>query len=334
MKLARYEVNKGNKVFTRYPNPDKIYCSWIFERSVNNQSRLDNFKDIEIHEGGFYVDPKIILPEDIEHLMPYYSLYGRKGGTTIPRMGYTSRGCNNNCPWCIVTKKEGRLRDNAPIEEFWDAKDNRLFLLDNDFLNSPNYKKNMEFLIEHQIKVNFHQGLNIRGITHRQASDLSVVDSYLSNFKDRGAFFAWDDKKDEKRVMRGIEMMLHHWTRRHINFYVLGGYPNGDEFDDVFYRCKILTEERIRPYIMPYYTANKRIRALKRCISTGTWRKYGLEKAWNNYKNSSSDHEPQGASATHGYVQCADVDPQVPKCSKPLDNNSLRFGHTIISRGD
>lgn len=282
MKLARHEINKGNKVFIKHQNPDKIYCSWIFKKSVCNQSRIDNFKNIEIQEGGFYVDPNKTLPEEIEHLMPYYPLY-EKEGQTIPRMGYTSRGCNNNCPWCIVTKKEGQLKDNAHIEEFWDANDKRLFLLDNDFLNSPRYKQNMDFLIEHQIKVNFHQGLQIRGITRRQAADLSVVNSYISNFKGRGAFFAWDNTYDESMVMDGIELVLEYWPRGYLNFYVLGGFPNGDEFKDLFYRCKVLTEQGIRPYIMPYHTANKKIRALKRCISLGTWKRLGLDQAWTRY---------------------------------------------------
>ncbi len=281
MKLAQEEVNQGNKVFTKHPNPHKIYCSWVFKKSVNNQTRLDTFKNVDIQEGGFYVDPSKRLPTNIEHLMPYYPLY--ENGETIPRMGYTSRGCNNNCPWCIVTKKEGRLRDAARIEEFWDAKDKRLFLLDNDFLNSPRYKENMDFLIEHQIKVNFHQGLQIRGITQRQAADLSVVNSYLSNFKDLGAFFAWDNIKDESKVLEGIELLRQYWPKRYINFYVLGGFPNGDEFKDVYYRCKVLTDKGIRPFVMPYNTANKKIRGLKRCISLGTWKKLGLDRAWKEY---------------------------------------------------
>jgi len=281
MKLARYEVMQGNKVYLKCSNPDKIYCSWIFKRNVNNQLLLDKFRGVEIVEGGFYVDPKITLPDHIEHLMPYYPLY--EDGSTIPRAGFTSRGCNYKCPWCIVPEKEGRLRDHAPIEEFWDAGDLRLILYDNDFLGSPKYKKNMDFLIEHQIKVNFHQGLNIRGITERQASDLSVVNSYLSNFRDRGAFFAWDRTKDEHKILKGIEKVLQYWPPKYLNFYVLGGFPNGDEFDDLYYRCKVLTDMGIRPYVMPYEKANHEIRQLKRCISLGTWKRKGLDHAWKNY---------------------------------------------------
>ena len=283
MKLARYEINQGNEVYTKHNSPDKIYCSWIFKKTVNGQSRLDIFNETEIVEGGFYVDPNKVLPEGIEHLMPYYPLYECEG--TIPRMGYTSRGCNNNCPWCIVRQKEGRLKDHAPISEFWDGKDKRLYILDNDFLNSPKYQDNIEFLIENDIRVNVHQGMNIRGITDKQAEDLSRINSYTSSFKNKGAFFAWDKTKDEDKILKGIEKVLQHWDPPYLNFYVIAGFPNGDEFEDAFYRCKILTDLKIRPYIMPYEKANRKIRALKRCISTGSWRKLGLERAWKEYNS-------------------------------------------------
>lgn len=282
MKLARHEVDQGNEVYLKHQTPDKIYCSWVFKKNVNNQTRLDTFKNIEVHEGGFFVDPTITLPDHIEHLMPYYPLY--EDGETIPRMGYTSRGCNNKCPWCIVWRKEVQLKDHAPVSEFWDGKDQRLYILDNDFTNSPNYRKNMDFLIEHQIRANFHQGLNIRGITEGLTSDLSKVNSYLSNFKHRGAFFAWDRTKDEDKILKGIEKVLLHWPPSYLNFYVLAGFPSGNEFEDIFYRCKVLTDLNIRPYVMPYEKANRKIRQLKRCISAGTWRKKGLEGAWKEYK--------------------------------------------------
>jgi hypothetical protein len=281
MKIARHEVNKGNKVYTKHNSPDKIYCSWAFENSLNGQSRLDEFKDIEIIEGGYFVDPSIILPDNIEHSMPYYPLY--ENGSTIPRMGYTSRGCNNKCPWCIVWRKEGRLKDHAPINEFWDGKEQRLFILDNDFINSPRFRENIDYIIENDIKVNVHQGMNIRGITDTQAELITSIGNYTSSFKSRGTFFAWDRTKDEAKVLRGIEKLREFWPISYFNFYVIAGFPNGDEFDDIYYRCKVLTEQGIRPYVMPYEKANKKIRQLKRCVSLGTWRKRGLDRAWAEY---------------------------------------------------
>ena len=47
--------------------------------------------------------------------------FGSPAGEFIPGMyiktgvTYTTRGCNNQCPWCIVPKIEGRLRE-LPIQ--------------------------------------------------------------------------------------------------------------------------------------------------------------------------------------------------------------------------
>lgn len=281
MKIARDEVNKGNEVGINISNPDVVYCSWVFQRNAR-QTTLERFKGTETKEGGFYVDPKVLLPDDIEHLMPYYPLY--ENGSTNPRMGYTSRGCNGNCPWCIVTDKEGRLHDNGPISEFWDGKDPRLYLLDNDFIGSPNRKKNTDFMVENKIKINYHQGLNIRKVTDKIVREIVLTDPYLVDFKTHGCFFAWDDTKDEKRILKGIECMVQYWPASRLNFYVLGGFPNGNEFDDLYYRCKVLTGLGIRPYVMPFNDDVIRdIKDLKRCINTGIWKKRGLDEAWRIY---------------------------------------------------
>ena len=282
MKLARHEINIGNKVYIECENPNKIYCSWVFKKNVETKGRFDEFVGVDIQEGGYYVDPTKTLPDVIEHLMPYYPLY--ENGSTIPRMGYTSRGCNNKCPWCIVWHKEGGLKGHAPISEFWDGQDQRLYILDNDFLNSPKFEENIAFIVENDIKVNIHQGMNIRGITDEQAENLTKANNYTSSFKSKGAFFAWDRTKDEDKIMKGVEILLQHWPSSYLHFYVIAGFPNGDEFEDIFYLCKVLTDMGIRPYVMPYEKANKKIRQLKRCVTTYTWRKHGLERAWKEYK--------------------------------------------------
>ncbi|MBA7597112.1 hypothetical protein ES703_04107 [subsurface metagenome] len=46
--------------------------------------------------------------------------YIRKGIT------FTSRGCNNNCPWCLVPEKEGKLREIEDFQAGWNIQDNNL----------------------------------------------------------------------------------------------------------------------------------------------------------------------------------------------------------------
>lgn len=46
-----------------------------------------------------------ILPPEIEHTCPDYGLYPQHTADTA--CGYLTRGCPNNCPFCIVSQKEG-----------------------------------------------------------------------------------------------------------------------------------------------------------------------------------------------------------------------------------
>jgi len=292
MKLSTFHKKKGDKVrLLKLPkldltfpflheiiNADLVYVSCIFSENRKKTLNLMPFNR-NIVFGGSGIDLKNKIPEEIEHAMPDYSLYNLNFS-----VGFTSRGCIRKCPWCIVWKKEGYIRDHAPISEFWDPMHTEIMLLDGNFLASPRWRENLEFIRNHRLKVNFNQGLDIRVLSEEQAELLSEVHSYLSNFRDKGAFFAWDDVRDEDKVMRGIEKISQYWPPEYLHFYVLGGYPNGDEFDDLYYRCKVLTDMGIRPYVMPYNNrVSKKIRDLKRCISSGTWRKKGLDYAWKNY---------------------------------------------------
>jgi radical SAM superfamily enzyme YgiQ (UPF0313 family) len=59
-------------------------------------------------------------------------------------LGYTQRGCPNNCPFCIVPKIEGAFKEYAPIREFQNDNFNKLVLYDNNFLASKLWKEKDE----------------------------------------------------------------------------------------------------------------------------------------------------------------------------------------------
>ena len=132
---------------------DKSYISVIFfqnkERALDYAMILPNCE-----VGGSGYDLTKTLPDEIEHIMPDYSLYDIDYS-----IGFTSRGCIRNCGFCVVPKKEGEIRDNAPITEF--LAHDKVMLLDNNFLASPRCKNNLDFLIINDLKVNFNQGLDL-----------------------------------------------------------------------------------------------------------------------------------------------------------------------------
>lgn len=101
MKLSTWHEAKGDKVFLirtqtiskTLMNFDKVYISCIFEENRTRATELaKQFKDAEV--GGVGVGSNT-LPDEVEHLMPDYDLYGCDFS-----FGFTSRGCMRKCEFC------------------------------------------------------------------------------------------------------------------------------------------------------------------------------------------------------------------------------------------
>lgn len=69
-----------------------------------------------------------------------------------PNIIFTTRGCNNNCPWCIVPKLEGRLRELDIVQGN--------VIQDNNFLQASRLHKEKVFsMLRTQKRVSFKGGL-------------------------------------------------------------------------------------------------------------------------------------------------------------------------------
>lgn len=65
---------------------------------------------------------------------------------------FTSRGCNNNCPWCGVPKKEGKLKQLEIVSGNW--------IQDNNFLQCDKHHKDKVFeMLKTQKAICFKGGL-------------------------------------------------------------------------------------------------------------------------------------------------------------------------------
>lgn len=238
MKLSAWHKAQGNNV-RLIKNPDKVYISCVFPQ---NKSKI---------EMGGYGISSVQLPDEIEHTRPDYSLYNCDFS-----MGFTSRGCIRKCPWCIVPKMEGPIRDHAPISEFLHPDHNKVILLDNNFLASPRWRENLQFLINNHLKVSFCQGLDIRLINEENAAMLAKCLHYSIKFTERRIYFAFDDIKIEKQVRRGVEILKRAGIPAgRLMFYMLCGFEEPYDFGNDWKRFKILLELGVDPYVMKY---NKR----------------------------------------------------------------------------
>lgn len=253
MKLSAWYKQQGHSIdliegipttapLTSY---DKVLISCIFhqnrEQVLDYASQLDN---VQIGGSGF--DYNIVLDNDIEHILPDYSLYDLDYS-----LGFTSRGCIRNCGFCVVPEKEGFIRDNAPISEFLHPNHMKVVLLDNNFQASPKWRENIDFIVEHNLKVNFNQGLDIRLLDFEFAEQLAYTKYYNWTFKRRALHFAFDDLRYEKEVWVGIDILETAGIKlSDVLFYVLIGYNTTEEQD--LYRVQKLYDRGVHPYIMPY----------------------------------------------------------------------------------
>lgn len=188
MKISAYYKSKGDNVefaipFKKY---DKIYISKVFGDEYSPlESDLCWIAD-EIFYGGTGYAIKIEngkevyekikdrdLPNEIEHIYPDYSLYPEY--TDNIAYGFLTRGCPNNCSFCIVSKKEGMKSVKvANLSEFWNGQ-KEIKLLDPNILACSDRKELLQQLIDSKALVDFTQGLDARFITEDIAEMLKKI---------------------------------------------------------------------------------------------------------------------------------------------------------------
>ena len=244
MKESAWHKNKGDMVYRApapCPNPDKVFISCVFTRNRSRALGMATMFTCPVEIGGYAINDAQ-LPQEIEHIMPDYVLYGIKFS-----MGVTSRGCIRNCGWCIVPTKEGKIHDHAPIREFLRHK--RVMLLDNNFLASPRCQDNLTFLIQHKIRVCFTQGLDIRLVDKSVAKLLAKTRYSNGDFTTKRLYFAFDQPAIEGEVLNGIQMLRDVGIPpRHLMFYVLVGFNT--TFAQDYHRFEVLRSLGTLPYIM------------------------------------------------------------------------------------
>jgi len=260
MKISAWHKQRGDRVYLNVSPlpPHKVYISCVFSWNKPRALGIAKFFEglgIEVELGGSGISLNSTLPDEIEHIMPDYSLYGIDYS-----MGFTSRGCIRNCPWCIVPKKEGYIKDWSPLSEFLKPGHEKVILLDNNFLASPRWHENLSKLAMSNLKVNFNQGLDIRLIDQENARLLAKTRYYDWHFKNRRLHFAFDFPEIEDEVIRGIGTLKKAGIPpRHLMFYMLVGFgvePSEYTWDYFlehdYHRFEVLDRLGVLPYVMLY----------------------------------------------------------------------------------
>lgn len=235
---------------------DYIYCSSIF--TFTNKSYVTN----DMICGGSGFDLVTILEPRIEQMKPKINI------------GYTTRGCIRKCPFCIVPQKEGNIKIVGDIYDFWDKRSDKIVILDNNILAKPEHFKTIcEQIRRESLKVDFCQGLDIRLMTDELAYHTTIVRHI------KQLHIAWDNVKEERKIMKGIKNLLKYKNPQYIMCYVLIGYNSTEEED--LYRTEKLKELKIDPFVMPF---NKKDKYQKRFARWVNHKAIFKSVAWEDYK--------------------------------------------------
>lgn len=205
MKLSAWHKNFGDEVILMSAEDalreedlifkyDKIYGACVFN---GHEEILSELEKCGVHLGGTGTRHREILPHEVEHIMPDYSLYG----ITDTAYGFLTRGCPRGCSFCVVAGKEGRKSYKvADISEWWDGQEN-IKLIDPNLLACSEHLDLLKQLADTGAYIDITQGLDARLLT---AKNIELI----NELKIKILHFAWDNPRDNS-----IKSALENFTK-------------------------------------------------------------------------------------------------------------------------
>ena len=252
-KIARWHKQQGDKVEWALPmiHYDIVYMSKVFNFSPDDLTCYDTDKIIR---GGTGYDIASQLPEEIDRLQPDYSIYPNVPKDTA--YGFLTRGCPNHCPWCVVPRKEGKIRPYMDCDEIAIEGRTKLVLMDNNILAAGNYAiAQLEKIISRGYRVDFNQALDARLVTDDFARLLAQVKWIQNRIR-----FGCDTHKQIADCERAISMINGYgYHGEYFLYTMIGGKSDFREsYERTHYwwlrnkECREKHQPNIYPYSQPY----------------------------------------------------------------------------------
>ena len=206
---------------------DKIYVSCIFSWNKHLCQEWEGRAEI----GGSGYDVEKTLPPEIESLNPKLN------------WGFTTRGCIRKCGFCIVPKKEGKIRAVADLYDVWDGKAKDVILLDNNILALPEH---FELICsqarQHKVRLDFNQGLDHRLLTPEICKTMKSI----RHVEYRLAF---DHPSYANNVQKAITLLEDAGIKR-CSWYVIVGYDT--TFEEDLFRLNFLRDRNQNVYVQRF----------------------------------------------------------------------------------
>ena len=280
MKLSAYHKNRGDAVdwWIALGKYDVAYKSKVFDYSPESSYAIR--ADVVIEGGtGYGLENK--LPDEVEHIMPDYSLYPQFKAA----FGFLSRGCPRKCPFCVVSPKEGAKSERvSDLSEFWNGQ-HLIKILDPNLLACKDHEIMLQQLIASAALVDFTQGLDIRLIT---ADNVAL----LKRIRVKQIHFAWDNPREDLTGMfERFKRLSGIKDYRKLGVYVLTNFNS--TLDEDIYRIETLRDLGYSPYVMIYDKKNapREKRLLQRWVNNR--RIFGSVKSFADYDHTRSGENEQ-----------------------------------------
>lgn len=226
MKLSRYHKGQGREVVLarkgeKIRGVDAVFASCVFSGEVSRRriEKLRRWYGEGLDLGGSGVDLQRRLPKAIEELPADLGLYPELGDRAI---GFLTRGCPYDCPFCVVPVKEGPPRQVADLATLLQGR-GKLILLDDNLLSHPKAHDFLEEMVRRDLQVNFTQTLDLSLVNPERARLLRRLKASNSRFTRRVYHFSLNDAERLDAVRQKYEL-FGFTSRDNAEFVCMYGY--------------------------------------------------------------------------------------------------------------
>lgn len=262
MKISAFCKSKGEETRLILTPLEAAACGKIYASKVFTDTPEPGWLSLmgdKVSKGGtgYFFDKAQPLPEEIEHIKPDYSLYlpvadslKLSGEAEIAfrnaSIGFTTRGCFRQCPFC-VNQKYKRVFRHSPVVEFLDETKKYIILLDDNIFGFAYWREVFAELMDTGKPFVFKQGLDMRLMSRDKAATLQAAKYH------REIIFALDNL-DEIKLFEGKAQIFREFCDKPAKSYVLTGFYEKDEaaFLSALLRVETLSKYKILPYIMRF----------------------------------------------------------------------------------
>lgn len=184
------------------------------------------------------------LPPEIDAMFPDYSIYPK----VKYAIGFLTRGCVRSCPWCVVPKKEGKIRPYRTWQQIKRPDSRDIVLMDNNVLACSHGVEQLQSMIGQGVRIDANQGLDSRLVTPEIADILSKL-KWIRFIR---------TACDTDASMEPVGTMIERLRERGVKPYRLFVYVLVQDVESAERRVQFLRNLGAEPFAQPYrdFTTN------------------------------------------------------------------------------